>query len=85
MFVLEKDEPLHFCVDYRIVDFMTVRDLYQILIIDELIRPSENAVVYSALDAYAGCWQVEMDYAARYRTGSTFLMYRTALCASRLD
>ena len=61
VFAPKKDGTLRFCVDYRRLNAMTIRDSYPIPRMDECIDSLGNAQVFSTLDANAGYWQVELD------------------------
>lgn len=58
VFAPKKDGTLRFCIDYRKLNAMTIRDSYPIPWMDECIDSLRNAAVFSTLDANWGYWQV---------------------------
>jgi transposase InsO family protein len=64
----KKDGTLRFCVDYRKLNAMTVRDAYPIPRIDDTLDSLQEARFVSTLDLRSGYWQVELDQAAREKT-----------------
>ena len=78
VFVPKADGTLRFCVDYRRLNAMTVRDSYPIPRMDECIDSLGDARVFSTLDANSGYWQIEVDPNDRDKTAFTshFGLYR---------
>ena len=60
VFAPNKDDTLRFCVDYRRLDAMGVRDTYSISRMDECVDSLGDAKVFSTLDANLGDWKVLM-------------------------
>ena len=60
VFVPKKDGKLRFCVDYRKLNALTIRDSYPIPRMDECIDSLGDAGIFSTLDANSGYWQVEI-------------------------
>ena len=56
----KKDGKLRFCVDYRKLNALTIRDSYHIPRMDECIDSLGDAGIFSTLDANSGYWQVEI-------------------------
>lgn len=67
-----KDETLQYCVDYRRVNTIKVRDLYPIIWLDASIKSLEDAVVFFKADENSRYWQVELKYNDRSKTAFAF-------------
>ena len=57
MFAPKRDSTLRFCVDYRRLNAVSVRDAYPAPRIDECIDSLGDAQIFSTLDANPGYWQ----------------------------
>lgn len=60
MFAPKKDGTKRFCVDYRRLNALTVRDTYPIPRMDECIDSLGDAKVLTTLDCNAGYWQISL-------------------------
>ena len=58
LFAPKKDGKLRFCIDYRKLNGMTVRDSYPLPRMDECIDSLGDAQIFTTLDAYSGYWQM---------------------------
>ena len=56
--VAKKDGSLRFCIDYRKLNDLTVKDSYPLPRIDECLDTLGHAKVFSTLDANSGYWQI---------------------------
>ena len=59
--VKKKDNTWRLCVDYRKVNEMTVKDIFPIPLIEDLMDELGGSHVYSKIDMRAGYHQVRME------------------------
>ena len=60
MFVKKPDGSLCFCVDYRAVNAVTMRDRYPIPTSSKLIDQLKGAYYFTHLDLRSGYWQLKV-------------------------
>ena len=65
--VTKKDGSTRFCVDYRRLNSMTVKDAYPLPRIDDSLRLLGNQQWFSTMDLASGYWQVAMSPEAKRR------------------
>mgnify|MGYP000034807019 CR=1 FL=1 len=70
--VRKKDGSQRFCVDYRGLNRVTIKDAYPVPRIDETLDALANAEWFSTLDLASGYWQVALDEDASQK--STFVV-----------
>ncbi len=66
--VPKPDGMLRFCVDYRKLNAITVRDTYPIPRMDECIDSLGSAKIFSTLDCNSGFWQIPIGEKDRDKT-----------------
>lgn len=67
--VRKKDGSVRFCVDYRMLNSVTKKDIYPLPRIDEALESMHGAKRFSSLDMHAGYWQVPVATGDRDKTG----------------
>lgn len=58
--VRKKDGSLRFCIDFRKLNNLTVKDAYSLPRVDEALDTLTGARLFSKLDLRSGYWQVEL-------------------------
>ena len=61
-------DPCRFCIDYRKLNDVTIKDAYPLPRIDDTLDALQHAHYVSTLDLRSGYWQVELDKASRPMT-----------------
>jgi len=67
--VKKKDGTVRFCIDYRMLNDVTSKDVYPLPRIDETLENMHGAQRFSSLDLHAGYWQVPVALKDRDKTG----------------
>ena len=68
MLVQKKDRSLHFCIDFRKLNALTVKDSHPLPHICETLESLAGAGHYSTFDMNSGFWQVPMDEESKQYT-----------------
>ncbi len=66
--VRKKDNTLRYCIDYRQVNDVTIKDSYPLPRIDDTLDALQGATLFSTLDLASGYWQVEVDPVDKEKT-----------------
>jgi hypothetical protein len=66
--VPKKDGSIRFCVDYRRLNQITVKDSYALPRIDDALASLSGNKFFSSLDVFAGYWQIPMNEADKDKT-----------------
>ena len=67
----KKDGSLHFCIDFRRLNTLTVKDSHPLPRICETLESLARAAHYSTFDLNSGFWQVPMDEESKQYTAFT--------------
>ena len=68
----KKNGGIRFCVDYRKLNDVTIKDSYPLPHIDDSIKALSGAKWFSTLDLKSGYWLVELD--AKDKEKTAFLL-----------
>ena len=69
--VKKRDGSLRFCVDYRKLNSITVKDAYPLPRIDDTLDALGDVKYFSTLDMSSGYWQVEVGEEDKAKTAFT--------------
>ena len=69
--VRKKDGSLHFCIDFRRLNTLTIKDSHPLPRICETLESLARAAHYSTFDLNSGFWQVPMDEESKQYTAFT--------------
>ena len=69
--VRKKDSSLHFCIDFRKLNSLTVKDSHPLPRICETLESLARAAPFSTFDMNSGFWQVPMDEESKQYTAFT--------------
>ena len=69
--VRKKDGLLHFCINFRRLNSLTVKDSHPLLHICETLESMAGVVHYTTIDMNSGFWQVPMDDESKQYTAFT--------------
>ena len=67
----KKDGSLHFCIDFRRLNSLTVKDSHPLPHICETLESPAGAAHYTTIDMNSGFWQVPMDDESKQYTAFT--------------
>ena len=67
----KKDGSLRFCIDFRRLNALTVKDSHPLPLICETFESLAGAAHYSTFDLNSGFWQVPMDEESKTYTAFT--------------
>lgn len=71
LLVKKKDGTHRFCVDYRKLNDVTIRDKYPLPSIEEYFDKLNDAKYFSVLDLQSGYWQCKIDEKSKEKTAFT--------------
>ncbi|KAG3088118.1 hypothetical protein PI124_g17147 [Phytophthora idaei] len=61
LMIWKPDGGIRFCIDYRKLNAVTVKDSYPMPLIDDILDGFGNAKLFSSMDISSGYWNVTMD------------------------
>ena len=67
----KKDGSKRFCVDFRRLNKITVKNCYPLPLIDDILALLGKAKYFTSLDLKSGYWQIAMDVKDKHKTAFT--------------
>jgi len=61
LMIRKPDGGIRFCIDYRRLNDVTIKDCYPMPLIDDILDVLGNAKMFSTMDIASGYWNVPMD------------------------
>ncbi|GMF28614.1 unnamed protein product [Phytophthora fragariaefolia] len=61
LMIRKPDGGIRFCIDYRRLNAVTIKDCYPMPLIDDILDVLKGAKLYSTMDIASGYWNVPMD------------------------
>ncbi|KAH9171777.1 hypothetical protein AeNC1_017768, partial [Aphanomyces euteiches] len=61
LMIRKPDGSIRFCIDYRRLNEVTIKDSYPLPRIDDLLDVLGKAKYFSTMDVASGCWNVRME------------------------
>ena len=71
LMIRKPDGGIRFCIDYRKLNALTVKDCYPMPLIDDLLDVLSNAKLFSTMDIASGYWNVPMEEDSIEKTAFT--------------
>ncbi|ETI39663.1 hypothetical protein F443_14763 [Phytophthora nicotianae P1569] len=71
LMIRKSDGGIRFCIDYRKLNAVTVKDSYSMPLIDDILDVLGNAKLFSTMDIASGYWNVPMDPGSVEKTAFT--------------
>jgi len=66
--VPKKDGDMRFCVNYKKLNAKTIKNVYPLPVIDDILTYLGEAKYFTTLDMFSGYWQVEIDEKDKHKT-----------------
>lgn len=71
LMIRKPDGGIRFCIDYRRLNAVTIKDSYPMPLIDDILDVLGNAKLFSTMDIASGYWNVPMDPGSVEKTAFT--------------